>query len=197
MHSATITSIATLAAVFACSHDRATSAAPVVETTPTPVAVAPATPAAPRPAEAALVDGHITRDEFDAVSRELQSSLEQLAALKILDVGQLVAEQPTGAMNCYGPCEDDPATQAWMQEHARQVDRLHDLVDTAARVAAATRTTASWGEAQAAVRALSDLKIIEIEGIHHESPSCYVAHCPGDPKRAATLVALAKAARAR
>lgn len=201
MNAATITALAALATALACSHDRAPSEAPVADASPAPADAAPvAAPVAadePSPAAAALADGRVTREEFDAVSAELHESLGRLASLQILEVGQLLAEQPSGAMNCYGPCDEDPATQAWMLEHARQVDRLHELVDTAERVAAASPPSATWDEAQAAVRELADLKIIEIESIHRESPSCELGQCPGDPARAATLVALANAARPR
>lgn len=193
MNRTTLPTLAAVAALAACSHDTAPPAVP-----PTPESEAPTDEDAAKPEPvAALADGHVSREELHKATDDLQQSLTRLVALEILDVGALIGTQPDGAMNCYGPCEDDPLAQAWMQEQVTKIDRFHDLVDTAEELSRATTTTATWAEAQEAVKALDGLQLVEIKGIHHESPNCYVANCPGDPKRAAVLVALAKSVRGR
>lgn len=193
MNRTTFPTLAAVAALTACSHDTAQ----------------PATPGAPE-SEAlddedadesepvdALEDGHVSREELQMATDDLQNSLTRLVALEILDVGALVSTEPVGAQNCYGPCEDDPLAQAWMQEQVTKIDQFHELVDTAEELSRTVKTTATWAEAQEAVKALDALQLVEIKAIHHESPNCYVGHCPGDPRRAAVLVALAKSVRGK
>jgi hypothetical protein len=198
MHRPTLITLGASMALVACSHDRVGSDAPQPDQAEAS-SVADDTPIddGTHTARAALADGHVTRTELSEVDAELAESRERLAALEILDVGALIVAVPMGAQNCYGPCEDDPAGQAWMQAHTRQVDRFHDLVATAEELAQETTTTARWADAERAVQALAELEIVEIQSIHHESPNCYVGLCPGDPKRAAVLVALAESTRAR
>lgn len=199
MNRTTLPTLAAIAALAACTHDVSGAAQPAAPTTSDSAKDA-ATPDADtddREPVAALADGHVSRNELDAATHDLQQSLTRLVALEIIDVGALISDKPTGAMNCYGPCEDDPVGQAWMQEQVIKTDRFHALVDTAQELVRTTKTTATWAEAQAAVKDLDALQLVEIKAIHRESPSCDVGSCPGDPTRAAVLVALAKSVRGK
>jgi len=195
MNRTTLPTLAAIAALAACTHDVSDAAQPAAPSAPEPET--PHEDADEPEPVAALEDGHVSREELDTANRDLQQSLTRLVALEILDVGALISNEPTGAMNCYGPCENDPLAQAWMQEQVAKIDRFHELVDTAQQLVRTTSTTATWAEAQAAVKAINALQLVEIKAIHRESPSCDVGSCPGDPRRAAVLVALAKSVRGK
>lgn len=138
----TLAALATLAGCARETHDTASPAARTVSTPP-----------------AALADGHVSREELDAATDELRKSLTRLVALQISDVGGLISTAPEGAMNCYGPCEDDPAAQAWMQDQVVKIDRFHALVGDAEALVRADKSS----EAQATVKELVALQLVEIE----------------------------------
>jgi hypothetical protein len=160
MNRTTLPTLAAVAALAACSHDRtaATHAAQPADQTARDSATADES----RPV-AALADGHVSRDELDVATRDLQQSLTRLVALEIVDVGALVDNMPSGAMNCYGPCEDDPHAQAWMQDQVTKIDRFHALVDTTEELVRTKKATATSTEAQTAVKALVALQLVELE----------------------------------
>ena len=153
-----------------------------------PVSPADPVPAAPPPV--ALEDGHMDRAEHAETVNAVAQSLERLAELEILHVGALVVDAPEASMNCYGPCEDDPDDQAFMQEHARQAARLAALVE-AAEGAAAYAPAADPENVGAAVEALRALEIVEIHG--PQTGNCY-GPCPGDDATAGVIERLADTA---
>lgn len=137
--------------------------------------------------------GHIDRATFDTTAQGVEESLARLAGLELVTLGQLVVDAPAASHNCYGPCADDPADQAWMQEHARQADRLATLVELAETIAAQPAEPAD--DPQPALDALRGLRIVEIAGMDYATDGgCYVGFCPGDDERRGRVVELAVAA---
>lgn len=188
MNLSLITAIATTTALAACHHD--TAASPTADTTVTP-GVTPGEPAATgSPARDALADGRVSRTEHDLVQRSASESLQKLQALSIVRVGQLIVDAPAGTGNCYGPCEGDPTSDAWMIEHARQAVRLEELLTVATKVHDAAKPGDSVTNNELALIALRGLKIIEIDGVYYDSSRCYSVGCP---ESLAATVALADA----
>lgn len=145
------------------------------------------------PTPPSLDDGNVTYMEYQATSTAVADSLARLDALQLLEVGAMVVDAPTGSQNCYGPCEDDPADQAWMQEHARQAARLDAFVSLAEEVAGSPAEPA--GDVTAAIAALDGLAIFESVVPHYVSDgSCYLSVCPGDDEKRGRIEALAEAA---
>lgn len=175
--------IALSVALGGCASQTPTPAAPQPDPTESTPAVAP---------PVSLEDGHVTYQEYQETAAQAQASLERLGALELLTLGELVVDAPTGPANCYGPCADDATDQAWMQEHARQAERLDALVD-AAESAAEAATAADPGDIGASIEALDALRIVEVDGMYHDQAAgCYVGTCPGDEERAGAIEELAQ-----
>lgn len=167
--------IATAVALVACRHDTAgPSAEPTTApgTTPGTAAARPAS----SPTRDALADGSITREEHDDIQRRTTESLAKLQSLAIVEVGQLIVDAPAASFNCYGPCENDADTRAWMLEHAKQSLRLDELLAVASRVKG--KGGDDVDRMDAALQALRALAIVEIDGIFHDSGRCDRFGCP-------------------
>lgn len=201
MNLSLIAALATTSALVACHQDH--HGAP--PTTAEPMAVQQTKSAAAQPAagttqtrpstvvEAALADGKVSRNEHNRVAAAASDALQRLQALKIVDVGALVVDAPQASFRCYGPCEGDPATDAWMLEHARQTRRLESMVAVASELRPGEPADVA-GRLDAALVALRSLEIVEIAGVHIEAGRCYGLGCP---EAVAATVALADAMAAR
>ena len=141
----------------------------------------------PLPQPASLDDGHIDPTEHAAAEEQAREALDRLDALELLVVGELVVDAPAGSPNCYGlPCVDDEDWQPWMQEHARQVQRLDRLAEVAEEVVSAAADPIDFGayDADGALDALNALEIVAFEAIDWEQGgNCYVSLCPEDDVR--------------
>lgn len=126
-------------------------------------------------------DDRIDANEHLAAQEQSREALDRLDALELLVVGELVVNAPEGAANCYGPCYDEADWQPWLQEHARQVERLASFVEIAEDVVAAPAQENSGYDASQAIEALNALQIVAIESVDWENDgSCYVSMCPED-----------------
>jgi hypothetical protein len=111
-------------------------------------------------------------------------SLEQLRALKLVDVGRLLMQLPAEATACYGlPC---PGWESRVQEErARQAPRLAGLTEIAGTMARAEDLPPRpVSEAAAAAQALSGLEIVQVNALILTQPvitrACYNGPCRAD-----------------
>lgn len=151
-----------------------------------------ATPAATPVASAA--DTVVTREAYEQNAQRASDSLQALAELELVYVGDMIVDAPAASHNCYGPCDDDPVDLAWMAEHARQTERLSRLTELAGEVAGAHATPVA--DLTEALEALDALQIVGIQGVQYapSSGNCYVSACPGDDEQRGRVAALAEAA---
>jgi hypothetical protein len=141
------------------------------------------------------------------VETSINDSLARLQALELVDAGRLVMRLPAEATACYlYPC---PSWKALIdEERARQAPRLASLVEiAAAKMATADLAPRPSSDADAAVRALAALEIVEIRALVQRQPAsnpyCYNLPCQVDieaaerenGRRVAAAFATAEAAR--
>lgn len=133
---------------------------------------------APRAAERADL-ATIAQDAQAAVARDL----DQLAALDVFAVGDLLAENVENAFACYGECPDAAET---VDAFVAQADRLHDLTSLA--VAATPSEACTLESVDENLAVLRDLEIVDVGAFLHEeaaaSPSCYNLPCQADVEAA-------------
>jgi len=133
-------------------------------------------------------------------------NLQALEALSLFDVGEIVLDLPSEALQCYGLCA------AWKEEAdaqtAEQNLRLEPLVALAEAIRdTAELTPATVDEAKSALEALDALRIVEvgelIVDVPANEPQCYNLPCSGaqeaadeaNARRAAEVVELAARAK--
>lgn len=115
---------------------------------------------------------------------DIQTSLDHLAALQIVEVGALINDAAEESNSCYGPCPEDEAAIA--AEEAQQAERLDRLVDLADATAVAEGRAETCGDdtVSANLRALAALRIVEIGAFltaePENNPYCYNFPCVAD-----------------
>jgi hypothetical protein len=134
-------------------------------------------------------------------SAEDQAHLDQLAALEVFTVGNMLARYPMGALNCYGVCPQFEAEIA--QANVQASERLAALAEHSAAAIQANATVdpgVCEPEAiEANLAALRALEVVEVGEflalVPNNNPNCYNVPCPEDEaaaqqgtcERAATL----------
>lgn len=120
----------------------------------------------------------------ERVDRSIQQSLDRLRGLQTVQVGNLVVDLPAEARACYGlVCEG--WEEKYQAERARQAPRVARLASLAEAAAAdASLTPHAFSEADAALRALAGLQIVEVTGLIQvqpaNNPQCYNLPCTED-----------------
>jgi hypothetical protein len=109
-------------------------------------------------------------DSPEKVEQSIQQSLARLRALQTVEVRDLVSDLPAEARACYGLCEG--WKERYQAERARQAPRVARLA-TLAEAAADDTSLAprSFSEADAALRALAGLEIVEVTGLIEVKPA--------------------------
>lgn len=137
-----------------------------------------------------MSDGHVSYWEWTQLRTEVTEDLQRLAELDILEVGELIVDAPEGSSNCYGPCEEDPQDQVWMQAYAQQAARLDALADHAeATQPVPVETDDAIDVMRADVEVLRALRIVELDSGFVEGSNCYVPMCGPEDEARATRIA--------
>ncbi len=142
-----------------------------------------------------------TDTETAAAIANIDTNLERLRALHVVEVKSLIVDKPVGTGNCYGaPCPDEV--------RGRAAVRLEKLV-AVAEFAVQTQYVAARciERVDTNLAALSSLKIVELGAFLRTAPAnnplCYSLPCPSDVEaadieneaRAADLESIAIAAK--
>lgn len=128
-----------------------------------------------------------SRQELQASVRR---SLEQLDALQLFTVGDLVLRLPERAQECDGvPCPGDAAGQAtYDAELMRQSARLAVLVQVAERCNSGHCYSSQPQSTAEALQALNALEVVRVSSLvtvePKSQPACYNLPCPADLEEA-------------
>jgi hypothetical protein len=148
------------------------SEAPAPPTTAPPGAAAPSAPVGSDPSL-----GGSEPLSAEQVEQSIHHSLERLAALRIIDVAQLVLDMPAGSTDCYGPCPG--FEERYRAERARQAPRVESLATLAeATILDPNLAPHDKSEAGAALRALADLAVFNGASLVETKP-VYTGQCYG------------------
>jgi hypothetical protein len=129
-------------------------------------------------------------ESAEKVEQSIERSLERLNALQIVAGARLVLDLPAEATACYGvPCPESTWVGPYQAERARQAPRLDQLATLAeATVTDPNLVLHDKSEADAAIRALNGLAVIEVGALVQAAPAnngqCYNLPCPEDVEAA-------------
>jgi hypothetical protein len=134
-----------------------------------------------------------TASDPKLVDQSITDSFDKLRGLQMVSVGNLVLNLPAEATACYGlPCPGSPYEQQYRDERARQAPRLATLADLAVQANADESVQAVDPiQADAAVKALNDLAIVNVSGMLLVQPTNNV-NCYAQPDVCAANSATAK-----
>lgn len=165
-------SIVAIAGLAACAH--------------TPDANLPAPNASPanagQPADASSAD---PTDELwqraAGIDAQVSEDLEQLEALEVFTVGELIGGDASQAFNCYDPCD---GAESVVDDYEQRALALNELTEVAMADHSESDAECDMDAVDAHLDALRALQVVEVgEFVSQQaapSPYCYNLPCPAD-----------------